>query len=308
MILIFDIIGGLNDMFKDFIAITQFIKTTGFNFTIRYVTTRDLATPWIFNKYELNNLFNEQTFFNNDKYISFELLKNDMNNENTYDMFSLHIKRFLWNKKFCSFLRRKSIDLIETIQKSKSKYFIIGGSFWSYYHKYIFNISYLNLIIPSNKILECYNKIIKRINQFGDVPIKYNFIHYRYENDWIPVLKKLNREYIVPPLDLLIEQLPFKNNYPIYIATSNILLLHKNKEGLIKNEINTYANILYKFDEEVQDLNFDEAGFVDFLIGKKCEEIYGCDFSVAINKLKNTKNYYTKIKTFMMYVKNESDV
>ena len=140
------------------------------------------------------------------------------------------------------------------------------------------------------------------MNRIGKV--KYNFIHYRYEDDWNINLKKWNQKYIVPPLDILIDKLPFKNNYPVYIATSEISSLNEKK--LLQKPIDSYTNILYKYSNEVENLSFDECGFVDFLIGKNCEEIYGfhfSGFSIALNKIKNTENYYSQIPDFEIFSK-----
>jgi hypothetical protein len=153
MIVIFDIRGGLNDMFKDIIAIIQFVSSSNINYTVRSATLRKLNDPTIFKIYELKNIINEDIFLNDKNYVSFDSIKNDLTNNNTYDFYSLQITKKLWDAK-----------------------------------------------------------------------------------------------YRVPPIDVLIDKLPFKNNYPIYIATSYISLL--NRKNLLQKPVDAYTNILYKYDSE----------------------------------------------------------
>ena len=87
---------------------------------------------------------------------------------------------------------------------------------------------------------------------------KYNFLHYRYEHDFVNHFKLKN----LSNLDDLI----YKNNYKnkdikIYIAASNINDLLK-KFGLDKN-----TNIIHKDEDELTDLNFEQKAFIDYMFG-----------------------------------------
>ena len=112
----------------------------------------------------------------------------------------------------------------------------------------------------------------------------YNFIHYRYENDFTNYFN-INIE----KLDILIENIKFKNNnLKIYIATSNI-------KKLIDLNDSKYKNLIYKNDDMLMDLNYEQRGFIDYMFGLNSIECYGhrkSSFSVMINNLKQTNNYY----------------
>lgn len=97
MIVIFDICGGLNDMFKDIIAIIQFTSSSNINYTVRRATLRQLNDPTIFKMYELKNIISEDILLNDKNYVTFDSIKNDVTNNNTYDFYNLQITKKLWN-------------------------------------------------------------------------------------------------------------------------------------------------------------------------------------------------------------------
>jgi hypothetical protein len=54
-------------------------------------------------------------------------------------------------------------------------------------------------------------------------------------------------------------------------------------------------NIIYKSAKITDGLNFEEAAFIDFMIGKEAAEVYGhhnSSFSVLLNFSNVTNNYY----------------
>jgi hypothetical protein len=180
--------------------------------------------------------------------------------------------------------------MIYYIKLSNKKYTIIGGSFWYYAGLYDMHglANIFKMLIPSDAIMDEFNK--NHITQI------YNCIHYLYENDWNVNLRKNNIPYIVPPIDELIDHVPFKHKHLIYICTSNIGELHSKQ--LLNKELSQYDNIIYKHNN---DLNFDENGFLDCLIATNCNEFYGnsiSGFSVLANVIKKSNNYYNKLTYF----------
>lgn len=119
-------------------------------------------------------------------------------------------------------------------------------------------------------------------NIIGDE--QYNFIHYRYEKDFTNHFN-IN----VESLDILIDNIKFKNNkLKIFIATSNI-------KNLIDLNNCKYKNLIYKNDDMLLDLNFEQRAFIDYMFGLNSVECFGhskSSFSVTINNIKQTKNYY----------------
>jgi hypothetical protein len=126
-------------------------------------------------------------------------------------------------------------------------------------------------------------KYIKIQNKLITEP--YNFIHYRYETDFTTHFK-----VTIKSLDHLLSSINFKNNnLKIYIATSNI-------KNLINLNDCKYKNLIYKNDDELMELNFEERAFIDYMFGLNSVECYGhkkSSFSCMINNIKKTNNYYT---------------
>lgn len=138
-------------------------------------------------------------------------------------------------------------------------------------------------IKPSKKILdELYKNILV-------LPENYNCIHYRYENDWITNLTRSNTPYIVTPIDVLIKDIPFKNNYKIYLYCSMIESLKE--RYLMQNDLEAYNNILTKLPNN---LNYDENGFLDYLIALNSQEFYGNSISGFTNILNSISVKYYK--------------
>lgn len=170
--------------------------------------------------------------------------------------------------------------------KKINKEFIILKQFWTVYkfEKIVDNIN--SLILPSKRLIDIYNTIKTKtigINQ------NYNFIHYRYENDFINFFKVK-----VDDLKTIIIKLKpkFKNpNLKIFIATSNIIKLI----DLLDTDL---CDLILTKDEhcdELKSLNFEEKAFIDYMFGLHSTEIYGhskSSFSHMLNNLKNTLNYY----------------
>ncbi len=276
-------------MLKDLTSIYTFCSKYEYHFTIRNATDRPIEDPQIFRSYSVDNLINVESFKCNKYYIEYSKIMNIINETNTYDFFKDKVENRLWNNP--NFLNIN--DVINSIQNTDKDYVIIGGSFW--YYTSLYDMSKMSdifkILIPSDKIKQELN--INCINE------KYNCIHYRYESDWIPNLKRDNIPYIIPPIDELIYNLPFKNKYPIYICTSNIEEFYSKK--LLYNELETYNNILYK---KKNTLNYDENGFLDLLIVNNCEEFYGnsiSGFTILSSTIKQMSNFYNQIEYFYKY-------
>jgi len=293
-ILIFNLSGGFTDMQKNWISIMLFTKQYNYKFTIKYCTARPQSSSnsirYIIDKeiienkykYDVKNLFNEKTFKIMNNYISFENIKNDICQENTFDFYEKY--------KCCEIFENKNIlkNYKDILNEIDTKYIYVGDHFYFYAGYNIGNILYTkdfnDTLIPSDRIINAYNNFISNKNE------KYNFIHFRYERDMICYCNNI-KQSIDYTLENVINLKTFKNNnLNIYIATSDIEDFYNKK--LLKNPIDTYKNLFYNQNK----MNyFDENAFIDFLIGINSEEILGFShsgFSTVLNKLKNTENYY----------------
>ena len=263
-IIVFDTFFGLCNQIYDIHYGINFCLKNNIKFTFRYANFRkdDLVT---FYNVNFDELFDTEFLKDINLYVDLNSLElNDKNtrNLNTNIPATILLKN---NIKFLKYIKEpyvvlKSIfSLIEDIEISKD---------------------ILSIIKPSPKIMNIYHNIHYKL---GLNKNPYNFFHYRYEFDFTS-FHQLSK---ISSLGLLLNTIKFKNNtYKIYLASSNI-------KNIIKNlNVN---NLIYKNEDELTELNFEERAFIDFIIGKNSEEVYGhpiSSFSHTLNRLKNTENFY----------------
>ena len=78
---------------------------------------------------------------------------------------------------------------------------------------------------------------------------------------------------------------------PIYIAANNVLSI---PAELLSPPVNELKNVIYKTGTHTDNLNYEEAAFVDFMIGKRAQQVYGhhnSSFSFLLNS-SHVSNYY----------------
>ena len=267
MILIFDTNGGLCNQFYDIINGINFCLKHNIHFTFRYCAFRNNnLTTWFQAPFE--KLFDITFLTKYNLYINYDDIKDKITNNNCYN----------FNNRLLSYKVFKEDNILDQLTLLNKEYVVLC-QFWSLYKfKNIIDNTIPNYILPSNNIMEKYMEIKNTI--IGDQP--YNFIHYRYEIDFTNHFR-VN----ITSLETLIDNIKFKNNnLKIFIATSNInKILNCSK----------YSNIIYKNDKMLVDLNFEERAFIDYMFGLNSVECYGhskSSFSIMINDLKQTKNYY----------------
>ena len=114
----------------------------------------------------------------------------------------------------------------------------------------------------------------------------YNFIHYRYEHDFVNHFKLTNMKNLID----IIEENPFqKKELKIYIATTNLDKMIQTNGNFLKYQI------VFKKENNLVEWNFEEKGFIDYMIGLNSLQVIGhknSSFSVMLNNLKATNNYY----------------
>ena len=269
MIIIFDTNSGLCNQFYDILNGINFCLTNNIQFTFRYCAFRnDNLTSWIGKPFK--ELFDINFLHNYNLYINYNDINDKITNNNCYN----------FNGNLLAHLIFKDNNILNQLIKLNKEYVVLK-QFWSLYKfKNFIDNSIHTHILPSNDIMKKYLKI--KNNIIGDEP--YNFIHYRYEKDFTNHFK-IN----VESLDILIDKIKFKNNkLKIFIATSNI-------KNLIDLNNCKYKNLIYKNDDMLLDLNFEQLAFIDYMFGLNSVECFGhskSSFSVMINNIKQTNNYY----------------
>jgi len=270
MIIIFDTFGGLCNQFYDIQCGINFCIVNNIKFSFRYCSYRNKELDSWYNK-KFDNLF-DMSFLKkyNDLYINYDTL--NLNTENTYN-YECERAILLFTKDYLNEL------------KNIKKEFIILKQFWAVYNfqKIVDNI--IPFIIPSKNLLDVYNKIKNKI--MVTTGEQYNFIHYRYEKDFTSHFKVEVQK--LKPLILNLKH-KFRNpNLKIYIATSNIHELI----DLNDHELNNI--IITKNENKLQDYNFEEKAFIDYMFGLNSNEVFGhskSSFSHMLNNAKKTSNYY----------------
>jgi hypothetical protein len=272
MIIIFDTYSGLCNQFYDIQCGINFCIINNIKFCFRYCSFRenDLVS-WNNQKFE--KLFNIYILKNLDYvkklYVEYDSLY--LTNDNTFN---------LSGERAINLFTDNFLNEIKNINKE----FIILKQFWSVYkfQNIIFNIN--QYILPSNRLLDVYDRIKSKLIVNNE---PYNFIHYRYENDFTNHFNVQIED--LKPIILRIKN-QFKNpNFKIYIAASNI------KQLINVNDVELQNNIIIKNDDELNEYNYEEKAFIDFMFGLNSVEIYGnqkSSFSTMLNMIKNTNNYY----------------
>jgi hypothetical protein len=271
MIIIFDTNGGLCNQFYDIVNGINFCLKYNIQFTFRYCSFRnDNLTSWTQTEFE--KLFDCNFLKQYALYVNYyDIIHARLSNNNCFNL----------NGQILSYAYFKDSNNLEQQLRSLNKDYVVLKQFWSLYkfQNFVDNTIHTQ-ILPSKHIMEKYTEIKNKL--VGGEP--YNFIHYRYEKDFTDFFK-----VSIESLDNLIKKVQFKNNnLKIFIATSNI-------KTLINLNDSKYKNLIYKNDEMLMDLNFEQRAFIDYMFGLHSVECYGhkkSSFSVMINNIKQTNNYY----------------
>ena len=203
-------------------------------------------------------------------YINYNNINDKITKDNSYN----------FNDKLLAHIVFKDEDILDQLIKLNKDYVFLKQFCSLYKFRNVIDNTIFNHILPSNDIMKKYIEI--KNNIIGDEP--YNFIHYRYEKDFTDYFK-VNIE----SLDILCNNIKFENNnLKIFIATSNI-------KNLIDLNNCKYKNLIYKNDDMLLDLNYEQRAFIDYMFGLNSVECFGhnnSSFPVMINNIKKTNNYY----------------
>ena len=276
LIVIFDLYGGLCNQFLDIYSAVNFCLQNNIKFSIRYCSFRNKnLNTW--RNVKLNSLFDLSLLKYFKLYIDFEeCLINELTNENTYNFDSSVFSFNIYNKE----------TIVDQLKLTNFSYIVVK-SFFSLYNFNNLDINVYEYIKPCKNI---FDKYIEIKNKLFNPNEKYNYIHYRYEKDFTNHFK-IN--YLIDINDLIIN-LQFKDNsLKIFIGSSNI------KKYISKENIN---KIILKDENDpiLENLNYEEKAYIDFLFGLNSEEIFGdnrSSFSTILNNVKNTKNFYNILST-----------
>jgi hypothetical protein len=269
VVLIFDTFSGLCNQFYDIINGINFCLIHNIKFTFRYCSFRsnNLIT-WEQKPFE--KIFDLNFLNKYEQYIDYYTIKDSLTNDNCYNLNNTIVA--------IHFLNPNNI-LDQLINFNKD--YVVLNQFWSVcLFKNIIDNTIHNYIFPCKDIMDKYIEIKNTIIKDE----QYNYIHYRYEIDFT---NHFNIK--VESLDSLIENIQFKNNnLKIFVATSNI-------KNLLDLNNPKYNNIVYKDDDTLMDLNYEQLAFIDYMFGINSVECYGhskSSFSNMLNSIKQTNNFY----------------
>jgi hypothetical protein len=276
MIVVIDTFSGLCNQFYDIHSAVNFCMINNIKFTFRFCSFReDNLTTWHNEKFE--KLF-DMSFLENinkDLFVEYETL--NITEENTYNYHG-----------DCALNLFSGNFLNEILNIDKE--FVVLKQFWWVYTTNNGKIEHdlFRYLLPSKRLMDVYN-IIK--TKMGINNEQYNFLHYRYESDFVNHFKIYDMKDL--KTTILTLKSKFKNpNLKMYIATTNI-------RNLIDTNDNEICDIIItKNEDEIKELNFEEKAFIDYMFGLNSSEIFGhskSSFSHTLNNLKNTSNFYDLI-------------
>ena len=270
--LIFDTYGGLCNQMYDIQAAINYCLAYNIPFSFRYASLRNPNNLYKWYDIPFEELFDASIFAQFPLYKHYSTLR--CNATNTHH-FNNHIRAVEWLD-----VNRATLPQLEHVQKQ----YIVLRQFWSIPCNVSEQYNMFSSITPCKKI----RKIVKELLD-KDLPPRYNLIHYRYEEDFNTHFKIEN------PLKLhhILRHVTFKQtDLPIYIAANNVLSIPRE---LLSPPVNELKNIIYKKGLHTEKLNYEEAAFVDFMIGKHAQQVYGhhnSSFSVLLNSSHVTNYYY----------------
>lgn len=307
MILILDTFCGLCNQMMDIRASIAFCEHYDLPFTFRYATFRekDNLTAWY--NVPFTDLFDDDFLKKSPKnlYIEYGSISGDIRPENTFNYESVQMIQLINNENknnenACNDKTYQKIKNISLNENIKYKYFV-AKQFWPIYD---WSLPVNNdILLPNKKLFAIYNSIKKDLlssNRNRNHNNHYNFIHYRYENDFKHHFKLVNKS-----LDEIVEKIKFKkNDLPMFIALNkdhltSHLCSDDLKTLLFTNNSNTMQIVTkyqWKHSEIFDELNFEENAFIDLMIGYDSCELYGhrnSSFSVLLNNHFKTDNYYS---------------
>jgi hypothetical protein len=272
MIIIFDTHAGLCNQFYDINLGINFCLINNIPFSFRYCSFRNKDLVSWYNV-DFKSLF-DTSFLKKFEGLYIDIDTLYLTKDNTYNFDGI----------LCDYLfTHNDLEKIKLIPKD---YVILKNFFAIYdFSKLIYNVN--SQILPSQRLTDLYNTVKNSLLQDKE---EYNFIHYRYEKDFTDFFNIHNTENLI---DLIVRiNSKFKNPYlKIYIATSNI-------RSIINLESSGLSHIIItKNEDKLQNYNFEELAFVDYMFGLNSNEVFGhnkSSFSGMLNHLKGTHNYYNE--------------
>ncbi len=271
-ILIFDTYGGLCNQMYDIQAAINYCLAYNIQFSFRYASLRNPHNLYQWFDIPFEELFDTSIFTQFSLYKPYSSF--NCNAENTYN-FDNQIRAIEWLN-----TDRSILPQLEHVQKKH----IVLRQFWSIPCNISEQCNMFSIIAPCKKLRKIFEILVDK-----HLPVKYNLIHYRYEEDFNAHFKIEN------PLKLhdIIHHITFKQkDLPIYIAANDVRSIPPN---LLSPSVDKFENIIYKKGTNTDNLNYEEAAFIDFMIGKKAQQVYGhhnSSFSFLLNSSHSTHYYY----------------
>jgi len=270
-VLVLDAHGGLCNQMMDIDSLVKFATLNGFKFAFQHCSHRNQnLTSW--KPAPFSMLFDEEYLQELPGYLSCcEILFKG---------------RKTWNSE-----RKRLVELIknsdELINIAMNYDYLFIKQGWPVLGFPNIGVDLKQRIKPSQSILTKYKTL--RLN----LPEKYNFLHYRYEHDFISYYSAESPENTFPILQEILDANLFSNtDIPIYIAASGLDTLPKSH---LKEDITQHKNILFTNEKKIDDFNFEASAYLDFLIGERAVEVFGhskSSFSNRLNDIKDSRNFY----------------
>jgi hypothetical protein len=255
MHLVIDCHCGLVNQFYDISATVGFCSAHELTFSFRSCSFRheNNLSSWFVKPFHY--LFSDHLLKTHPKYVPYEAIENLVTKDNSYNQTN--------TKTAVSFLSRN--NLIEQIRNLDKEYIFIK-QLWPVVGPPVIPGKFIHYVQPNPEIIDIFHSLKQQL--FGENE-QYNCLHYRYEGDFTRHFK-----ITVDSLDVVFEKkIKFDNpELRTYVATSSI-------SKLIDLSDPKYKNIVYKDEDKLNFLNFEQRAYVDFLICCSSKQAYGHSLS-----------------------------
>lgn len=252
MVVVLDTYAGLCNQMGDIDDGINFCLYYNLTFTVRNAAFRnpDLSSwyPVSFTK-----LFDDSFLVDIPGYVNYSSISHLMTEENTVNFDGQVSAHHLFNK---------SMPLVPQMKAFK-KTFVVLTQCFMVCRSPVRSKNFYHVIGPSTVLLNEYRHIRNHLL----VPNEdYNFLHYRYEPDFVDHFKVSMKS-----LETVIKSAQYHDGHlKLYVATTDI---HRLIDVSLFN-----GSVVFKNESSLTHLNFEQKAMIDFLFGIHAKEVVGFQF------------------------------
>lgn len=273
MLLIVDTFCGLVNQFYDILFTISFCRDENLKYSFRHCSFRK---PVLFGWYDrpFGDLFDDTRLKEDPLYVPFESIEGLITAENSFNQEGKKGLEVFPSKQFK--------DNIYALGK---EYVFIKQIWPLLLYKMPFIINYIHYVTPNKELEKIFQDARDKLIHPKE---KYNCLHYRYEIDFTSHFRTT-----VDSLQETLSSVKYQNpRYRLFVATSSI-------DKLLDLDDPKYSNLVYKNENELAALNYEQRAFIDFMFCCGSEEVIGhskSSFSAMLSRMGIRTTFYDSKK------------